>query len=370
MAAHIPFEETNSPLRGILDLATFCYPRFLFGGSLGRWLPVFHFHEVTSARLEPCLAYLAGNGYRTVTSDAIARYVREGVHPGPNSVALCFDDAWASLCTVAAPLLRRYGFQAITYVSPARVPEAGALPPVGGVNEPFATWEELRALHASGTVEIQAHSLRHAMIFCDEECVGFVTPETVRHIHLYPWAATGAGDRFLTPDDLGAPLYIERSRYSDAHRFSNPGAFETCTKFVRAEGGEEYFERPDWELELRRLAHSSSGTRETSVQRDAAIRDDLGAARETLNAKLGTNTVRHMCFPWAVAGSAAERLASETGYETAFADRLFGKRAVRPGDPPYRLMRLKHEYFFCLPGAPRRSFFAVQQELLRGPAAA
>ena len=146
MAAGIPFTESKSPWRGVLDLAGGCYPSFLFGGSLGRWLPVFHFHEVTPAHLEPYLAYLAENGYRTVTSDAIARYVREGVHPGPNSVALCFDDAWASLCTVAEPLLRRYGFQAITYVSPARVPDAGPVPAASGVNEPFATWEELRAL--------------------------------------------------------------------------------------------------------------------------------------------------------------------------------------------------------------------------------
>ena len=363
MSAHIPFEETNSPLRGILDLAGFCYPRFLFGGSLGRWLPVFHFHEVTPARLEPYLSYLSGNGYRTVTSDAIARYVRDGVHPGPRSVALCFDDAWASLCTVAEPLLRRYGFQAIAYVSPARVPDVGTVAPASEMNEPFATWEVLRTLQASGTVDIQAHSLRHAMVFCDHECTGFVTPETVRHIHLYPWVVTGAGDRFLSPGDLGAPLHLQRSRYSDAHRFDNPGAFEACTKLVREQGGEEYFERPDWELELRRLAQSSSGIRETSAQRDAAIREDLAAARETLNAKLGTNTVRHMCFPWAVAGSVALRAAAEAGYETAFADRLFGTRAVRAGDPPYRLMRLKHEYIFCLPGAPRKSFFTVQREL-------
>ena len=57
-----------------------------------------------------------------------------------------------------------------------------------------------------------------------------------------------------------------------------------------------------------------------------------------------------MCFPWAIAGSVALRAAAETGYETAFADRLFGTRAVRAGDPPYRLMRLKHEYILCLAG--------------------
>ncbi len=366
MAARIPFTESKSPWRGVLDLAGGCYPSFLFGGALGRRLPVFHFHEVTQERLEPYLAYLSENGYRTVTSDAVARYVRDGAHPGPNSVALCFDDAWVSLATVAAPLLRRYGFRAITYVSPARVPDAPTpLPPP---NERFAAWEELRALQASGTMDIQAHTLRHAMVFCDSECVGFITPNLARHIHLYPWTATGAGDRFLTPGDLGAPLYLQRSRYSDALRYDNVEAFEACTRFVRENGGAEFFRRAGWELKLRELAAATPGRRETPARRDAAIREDLVTARETLNAKLNTNTVRHMCFPWAVAGASAVKIAAEAGYETAFSDRLFGKRAVRAGDPPHRLMRLKHPYIACLPGRGRRTFFTIRKQV-RTPSA-
>ncbi len=360
MAASIPFTESKSPWRGVLDLACGCYPAFLFGGSLGRWLPVFHFHEVTQEHLEPYLAYLSENGYRTVTSDAIARYVRDGVHPGPNSVALCFDDAWVSLCTVAEPLLRRYGFRAITYVSPARVPDAPT--PMPPPNERFATWDELRALQASGTIDIQAHSLRHAAVFCDSECIGFITPDMVRHVHLHPWTATAAGDRFLSSADLGAPLYLQRSRYSDALKYDNAEAFEACTRFVRENGGADFFRRAGWELKLRQLAAATPGRQETSAQRDAAIREDLVAARETLNAKLNTTSVRHMCFPWAVAGASAVRIAAEAGYETAFSDRLFGKRAVRAGDPPHRLMRLKHQYITCLPGSGRRTFFAIRKQ--------
>jgi hypothetical protein len=344
-------------------------------------LPVFHFHEITQARLEPYLVYLAENGYRTVISEAIARYVREGRHPGPRSVALCFDDAWASLWTVAAPLLRRYGFQAIAYVSPARVPAApdfrSTLDDPAGASEdadrsitPFATWAELRALQASGTVDIQAHTQRHAMVFCDGECLGFVTPGMTRHVHLYPWTATGTGDRFLSPDDLGAPLYTQRSRYSDALRFDNLVAFEACTRRAREHGGAAFFQRSDWKRQLRLLAKASIGIRESTAQREAAIREDLAAARETLNAELATRTVRHMCFPWSVAGSVAERLAAETGYETAFADRLFGKRAVRAYDPPYRLMRLKHQYIVCLPGYNRRTFFTFRKRGRSRPACA
>lgn len=356
----------------MLDLASGCYPSFLFGGPLADWLPVFHFHEVTPGYLEPYLAYLAENGYRTVTSEAVARLARDGVHPGPRSVALCFDDAWASVWTVVAPLLRRHGLQAITYISPERIADAAGTRPALG--EPgfdaapaapagplFATWPELRALQASGVMDLQAHTLRHAMIPCAAEVLGFLAPGDRRHPHLYPYVLAPEGPRFLAADDWGAPLYPQRSRMSDALRYDHPSALAACLRHVREHGGAAFFQQAGWEAELRRLAGASAGRQETATERDAAIAADLAAAREQLQAQLRADTVRHMCFPWAVAGRAAEEAAQRTGYRTAFADRLFGARAVRAGDPPYRLMRLKHDYIRCLPGRGRRWFFTARR---------
>src|SRR5579862_6652070 len=167
MAARVPFAERGGALRGVLDLATGCYPSFLFGGSLGDALPVFHIHEVTASWLEPRLQYLADNGYRTVTSEEIARFVIDGVRPGARSVALTFDDAWTSVWTVAMPLLRRFGLRAILFAIPARVADAEITRPtiddgIGAdepaVGPPFATWPELRAMHASGVLDIQSHT--------------------------------------------------------------------------------------------------------------------------------------------------------------------------------------------------------------------
>src|SRR4030081_3286682 len=127
----VPFAERGGTVRGLLDLATGCYPAFLFGGSVGA-LPVFHFHEVTRGWLEPRLQYLAENGYRTVTCDEIARLVVDGVEPGPAAVALACDDPWASVWTVAAPLLRVFKLTAILFAIPARVPEAETVRPADG----------------------------------------------------------------------------------------------------------------------------------------------------------------------------------------------------------------------------------------------
>ncbi|MDD5678633.1 MAG: polysaccharide deacetylase family protein [Kiritimatiellae bacterium] len=369
-ARAIPFQERKSPLRGLLDLAAGRYPRFLFGGGLGHWLPVFHFHEAHPKALEPYFQYLAENGYRTVTSDQIAALVLRGVHPGPKSVALCFDDAWSSLWIYTAPLLQKYNLQAIAYVSPDRVPSApaprrqwdGTNTPDAGIaldrmGNLFATWGELRAMQAGGRLDIQAHSLRHAMVFVSDRLAGFIQPRHRTHPHEIPLVDAPDGQRFAAADDLGAPLYATRSRLSDVRRWIAPDAFAGCTRHVQANGGAAFFQRATWQAELRAcVCQARPGRWESEAERNAAIRVELARARARLEAELGKE-VRHMCFPWAIAGKAAIRLAAETGYQTAFADRLFGARAVRQGDPPYQLMRLKHPLIFCLPGKQRTWFF-------------
>src|SRR5581483_10007183 len=171
-----PFEERGGRLRGVLDLAAGRYPRFIFGGSIGELLPVFHFHEATVDSLAPVLQYLADNGYRTVDSEEMAAFVRDGRYPGKRTVMLAFDDAWASLWLVVGPLLRKFGFRAVTYAIPARVVDATGVRPTiddaavdaAGADRsaiPFATWPELRALSSEGLVDVQSHTWSHSMMF-------------------------------------------------------------------------------------------------------------------------------------------------------------------------------------------------------------
>src|SRR6266850_1574892 len=96
-----PFRERGGALRGVVDLATGCYPSFLFGGSLGGALPVFHFHDVTREWLEP---------------------------------------------------RKQYRLNAILFAIPGRVhdrPNIGA-DPNARPDDRFVTWEQLREMHTSG----------------------------------------------------------------------------------------------------------------------------------------------------------------------------------------------------------------------------
>ena len=367
-----PFAERGGRVRGVLDLVTGRYPVFLFGLAPGRVLPVFHVHEVSPAYLEPRLRYLAENGYRTVTSDVVSRVVRHGLAPDARAVVLCFDDAWASLWTVAAPLLRRYGLTAVTFAIPGRVRDASGCRPTlddghattgeeDRSEEPFCTWPEIARLHASGTIDIQSHSWSHAMVFSGDERTAFLDPAALAGPRLdRPMIGEGADMRPLGPDDLGAPVYVRRSRFSEAWRFhDDDDARARCVDVVRANGGAAFFERPDARARLEAAAGPPRGRYEDAGTRERVVREDLGRSREELNGRLRATTVRHLCFPWGIAGDPASEAARAAGFETAYSDHLFGRRIVAPGDNPYRLMRLHDRFIFCLPGRGRTHFFSA-----------
>lgn len=365
----IPFQERKSKWRGLLDAVSGCYPRFLTGGSLGNILPVFHFHDVTAEYLEPYFIYLAENGYKTVVSDAIGKFVREGVSPGDRSVVLSFDDALASLWTDVAPLLKTYGFQAITYVVPGRINDAEAVRPTIDtrsrdiddlmfIDDPFVTWAELKTLAGYGAVDIQSHTYSHAKIFCSDALNGFLNPGSNISMLSRPILTFGEKPVFATEDMLGCPLYPTRSRMSDALRYiDDDRARVRCLHHVRESGHTDYFKGDSWYEDLKELAQDAKGRFETEQERADSIRGELTRAKEMIEHKLCLGSVRQVCMPWGICGKVAEGIAKDVGYETVVADELWGKRFVVAGGNPYRIMRLKHDYIYCLPGSGRKRIF-------------
>ncbi|MDP6629985.1 MAG: polysaccharide deacetylase family protein [Kiritimatiellia bacterium] len=361
----LPFQERKTPWRGVLDVAAGCYPAFVWGGPLGNVLPVFHFHDVTREALEPYLQYLNQNDYHTVTSEAMSHWACDRIHPGRKSVVLCFDDAWASMWTVVTPLLEQYEMSAVTYVVPGRVADAGAVRPQGdgvpGGGEPLATWPEIKAMHASGRVDIQAHTLTHAKVFCSDEIVDFVRPEISMTILGRPVLDFGPPPCVMADNMLGAPLYLARSRMSDALAYLNTeAAREACVEHVANRGGADFFKQEDWRQELSTIAARHRGRFESADEREQSQVSELQGAREMLKQHLPGHGVRQVCFPWGIAGQGALTLVARAGYETAVADRLWGRRCMWRKTDPYHIMRLKHAYIFTLPGRGRKAICSLK----------
>jgi hypothetical protein len=228
--------------------------------------------------------------------------------------------------------------------------------------DPLVTWPELKQLHRDGTVDVQSHSLTHSMVFAAPVVAGFVSPDFVKESPLDRPRLDREGPlRFLSPTALGAPLYLRRSRMSDARRFfPDPEQTARCVAYVGDHGGRGFFERPAWREELRRVAGEPRGSSEDLGARDAAVEEELRGARERLEAALPLHRVDQICLPWGVAGEATWRRLERCGYRTAFANRLRGRFAVAAGDSPYALKRLSNRFIRALPGRGRRFLLSAR----------
>ena len=252
------------------------------------------------------------------------------------------------------PLLKAYGLRAIVFAIPARVADAGA-------SSPFVTWPQLRELHDSGVFDVQSHTRSHAMIFSSDAVVDFVTPAFADEPLLNrPVTALNGHVDTVAADALGTPLYVRRSRMSDAHRFLVDDAVaDRCRAHVAQHGGASFFSRLGWRRELSALAAGGRGHFESEDDRGAMIRKELAEGRALLNAKLQTTTVKHVALPWGISGETTRAALAATGHETAFAERPWRRRTVRAGDDRFQLMRLNGNFLTCLPGRRRQWFFTT-----------
>ena len=246
--------------------------------------------------------------------------------------------------------MKSFGQTAIVFAIPGRMDAPAS---------PFVTWEQLRTLHASGVIDVQSHTFSHARVFTGSQVFGFVTPQYRSTPFLNrPQLAPPPALRFVTPDDLGAPLYTARSRMSDGRRIAfSPDVHDRCVERVAREGGEAFFNRPDWRASLTTIARSAAATTETDAQQQAAIEKELAAGRDELNARLGTTSGHGTsAFPGVCQAAARLRRCGAS----AIARRL---RIACAGSTPspwatirYWLKRLPNKYISSLPGYGRRTW--------------
>ncbi|WFB37855.1 polysaccharide deacetylase family protein [Kiritimatiellota bacterium B12222] len=357
MKSQVPFSERESAWREPLELLKGKWPAFVFGAGVGAQLPVFRFSSVIRQEFEPSLIYLMENGYHTVQSAELEAILRGDKPPDPKAVMLCFDHAWASLWTIAAPLLERYNFTAVTYAIPGRIHDSKALRPVWGQPEHdpdvdrtenlFCSWKELKALSDGGRVEVQSNGWSHGKIFSHDKFECLVMPETRMHPLRWPMVSDpGEELKLLSRSRIFHPLLPLRSRLSDALRHDvDPLVVDA----IRNDPDAAPYLFQKYFLQV-----------ETEEDRVSAIRFELTRSKELLEHHLGKE-IHQLCFPWGVGGRLAAGMLSDLGYRTAFADRQASFLAVKAGQNPLKLGRLPCEYIRALPGKPRKLYFRIHQ---------
>lgn len=121
-----------------------------------------NFMAVRTANLVMQLAWLRENGYQAVSVEQILAARNDGPPLPDKAVLLTFDDGFSSFAERVLPILRAYQWPAV--LAPVgewlRTPD-DQLVDFGGLPVPrdfFASREQLIEIHASGLVEIAAHT--------------------------------------------------------------------------------------------------------------------------------------------------------------------------------------------------------------------
>lgn len=122
--------------------------------------------SVTPEFFEQQLAYLKTEGYRTIDPTTLQQ-VLDGLEPAnPKELLITFDDGYEDNLIWAAPLLKKYGFGAIFFVTTKFI-ETGSGEnqevydsAASSLYQRFLSWEQIATLHDQGFL-IGSHSCNH-----------------------------------------------------------------------------------------------------------------------------------------------------------------------------------------------------------------
>ncbi|WP_158269721.1 polysaccharide deacetylase family protein [Desulfonatronum sp. SC1] len=318
-------------------------------------------HTVDRAIFEAQLRFLRDNCYQVLDAEELYLFLQRRIQLRGPGVVLTFDDGEHSLYHTAFPLLKKYGFKAVAFLVPSRILDSRNTTTQG---KQWLTWAEVREMQASGVVDMQSHTMHHERIFTSPRVLDFLRPGMLDDDLKLDMPTVGdEQDGQLQIRELGMPIYAFGSRMDDDPRyFDSVRRRRACVQHVKNHGGELFFQRPGWKCELYRVwegAETEKGERyESNFEQRNAIFSSLKASRTVLEERL-QKPVRHVAFPWCIAGRVARELSWEAGYVTNFLGPLPGVPLACPEIDPFSIPRLKDDYLFRLPGKGRHSLASV-----------
>lgn len=368
------FYETGSHVTEVAfelkNLASGKYPKYVtkFGNGWGLpEIPVFSFHDVYPEKFTAQLKFLKDNGYETLNAD---EYLACSSGTGDSrKVLLTFDDGRDSLWTVAYPLLKKYGMKAVAFVLPGEIKDATAPRATfdgtfGNIenDDELSSWPEIEAM--GDAIDVQSHSDMHFIMFTSSKVVDFFSPRIKQKWMEIEWPVIN-NQTAKRDYPFGAPFYEMDSRLSDSLRVLEPEPVrQTCQKFVRENGNEQFFARKNWFGELMHVhnetASGATFETETAEQKESAIREVLTNSKQTLEKRLGKK-IEHLCLPFGIGGETTLKLANEIGYKALYwgvsAPAHTNKFATIS-----HITRVKDDYLFRLPGNERWPLYKVFSE--------
>lgn len=103
------------------------------------------------------MAWLAGEGYKTITLPQLQQYYQHGLQVPEQPIVITFDDGYYCNYTRAFPAMRAHGFAGTIFLATDLMREPT---PVVESKDSFLSWDEIREMQASG-FSFQAHGCSH-----------------------------------------------------------------------------------------------------------------------------------------------------------------------------------------------------------------
>jgi hypothetical protein len=351
-------------------------------------IPVFVFHTVEPRQFAEQVEFIVTNGYRTLSLSEYLDTQAGRRAPGKREVLFTFDDARSSFWLFAFPILRKAGLKATLFAITGWTPDHHARPNLedhwaGRVAERdlaaldpddrgVCSWNELRRMHSSGTVSVDSHSHLHRRIFAGRRLLTVIratddfSPSDAVHS---PYLSCRESPLELDSDDfVGLPLLPVRGFFEDGPAVRLP--IEAAREFQGA--SRALLASSDGRLGPADLARLRDRLPVDSLQEmngermQAEMREDLALARACLREQLGDPSAgRTVCVPFTLGGESAIRVARELGIEAMFWGVSPTQRISRPGSDPLRLVRLKSDFLWRLPGEGRRSLGSIYADKVK-----
>jgi hypothetical protein len=366
-------------------------------------IPVFTFHTIRPWVFKEQLEFLKENNYVTVGIDEFYNYLI-GKSPLPEkAILLTIDDGRKSVWTYGFPLLKEFGFRATVFIIPGHTKDKveDSNPPSPPFNSPLSkggyrgveggmggfediegesgdkeilSWQEILVMRDSGLIDFGSHTLYHNRIFTGHKIVDFFGSDYDIRPYDYPAVPHGLEVSIIedTSKFFGMPIYSNDSIMAGKPRFiDDPELREECMRYYResfgnppipplVKGGEGGL----WKKEMFRFSKEyrkkNSVSEKFTTLEDIAkeIYDNLYESKRIIEERLG-KPINHLCYSFGIWSNLSIEMAKKSGFATSFCAYIPGRSTNMPGDDTYKIVRLKDDYIFRLPGKGRKSLSEI-----------
>lgn len=150
--------QTGTNKKEVIGIPIFMYHEFVTQEDLDEGV-LFDEYAIYREEFESDLIWLKENGYTTITTQQLADYLEGKAKLPKKPVILTIDDGKLGVYKHAYPLLKEYDMKAALAVIGEEIDKATNDPEARMTSQaPYSTWEEIKEMSDSGTIEIISHS--------------------------------------------------------------------------------------------------------------------------------------------------------------------------------------------------------------------